>query len=376
MAPSVSVGAVETRLAGVESSAEGLARGVSRNTGKFVGDAAARNRRFERRGAAARLATWIFKNSDEKSSFDSVASCGKALGSLVSIKSDGVSAWASGVRSCGSVWSCPVCSRTVKTRRAVELSAAAARHVELGGNLSMMTLTVRHDASMSLVKVRRGVGESYRKLQSLTSYRRLARLMLGRVTATEVTLGQNGWHPHLHVLLFLREGVSEAELEAAVSAVRDDWLSLVDGILGVRPSLERGVHVLHFGSDVAAVAAGYISKVAKELTASDLKSGRDPFVLLDGVMEGDARSVAKWVEFCDAMKGKQSLSWSKGLRALLGLGRQLSDEEIAAADEEVGEVVATVPARIWNRALREGSAWVFLSDVERSLRVAAVGHVT
>jgi hypothetical protein len=181
-------------------------------------------------------------------------------------------------------------------------------------------------------------------------------------------------------LLFAKEGVSRSELDALLPAFRDDWLQLVTEILGKSPSIERGVHVLHFDGDAQAAAAGYISKVAKEITAGDLKSGRDPFSLLDGVRDGDAQSQARWIEFADAMKGKQSISWSKNLRRRLGLDRELTDEEVAQLDEEVGVEVGGVEAHLWNAAVREGKVWVYLEDAERS--VGALGlqfladHVT
>jgi hypothetical protein len=285
----------------------------------------------------------------------------------VSLKSDGESTWPSGVRSCGLVWVCPTCSAKIKSRRAVELENATAVHVNRGGLLSMVTTTVRHDSTMTLVEVLSAVKGSWRKVQSRKSWRDLRAALDGHVIATEVTVGDNGWHPHLHALLFLKPGFAQLEIDKLVGALRDDWLELVTEALGKSPSIERGVHVLHFGTDHAAAAAHYVSKIAKELTGGELKSGRDPFSLLDGAADGDARSIARFVEYADAMKGKQSLSWSKGLRALLDI-EEKTDEEIADDDDDLGLVVGRIDAARWDALVRSGEVGQALDQMQEMIR--------
>lgn len=368
------IGTLHARAGGASATPEGKARsaaaGRSRYSREFVQQTSARDLRYVRRGAATKLANWLYHESG-RSSFDAVSYCGRALGSEVSIKSDGVTAWASGVVHCGRVWLCPVCAAKIKARRAVELEKACDFHASLGGTFSMVTTTARHDRSMSLREVRGAVASSWRKVQRRKSWKDIRALVDGQVVAPEVTVGENGWHPHAHVLLFVKSGAKRADLDELLPAFVEDWRQLVNDSLGSMPSVERAVDLLHFGSDAVAAAAGYLSKTAKELTAGDLKSGRDPFSLLDGVAQGDAESIARWIEYADAMKGVQSLSWSKGLRARLGLDDELTDDEVALLDEQAGVEVARVPAERWDLLLREGRAHELLREVES--RVAASG---
>jgi hypothetical protein len=236
----------------------------------------------------------------------------------------------------------------------------------------MLTATVRHDDSMSLSEVRSAVSKSWRKAQRRKSWRAIRGLIDGQVVAPEVTVGRNGWHPHLHVLLFVKSGVLQQRLDELLRAFVDDWRQLVSLELGVSPSVERGVHLLHFGRNADAAAANYLSKIAKELTGGDLKSGRDPFALLDGVADGDAQSIARWIEFCDAMRGRQSIAYSKGLKALLGVDEK-TDEEIADEDDDLGLVVGRVRADIWNDLVRAGQVGACLE--ERFELVRALGVV-
>ena len=359
--------------AGVSAGAPGRTR-PSRSSMDFVQRGALRGVRFGRRAAESRLATYYFKQG-ERTSFDSVAFCGRALGGEVQILSDGESAWPSGVAVCGRVWLCPVCAAKIMARRAVELESACDVHASLGGSFSMVTVTARHDRSMALVDVRKAVASSWRKVQRRKSWRRIRALLDGQVTAPEVTVGANGWHPHAHVLLFVRPGVSRSDLDKLLPDFVDDWRELVNSSLDSMPSVERAVNLVHFGSDALAAAAGYLSKMANELTASDMKSGRDPFSLLDGVADGDAESIARWIEFADAMKGVQSISWSKGLRARLGLCAELTDEEVALLDEVAGVVVGVVLGERWNGFLRRGVAHDLLARVEADVRLLGLDAV-
>jgi hypothetical protein len=345
---------------------EGKPRSGAAGSSRYSMDSVRRNLRYERRGTVARLAIWNFKAHGERCAFDRVSFCGRAMGGAVPIMSDGRKCWPSGVAQCASVHNCPVCCAKIKARRAVEIEALCNSHALAGGRFSMLTATVRHDRSQSLDEVRGAVGSSWRKVQRLKSWTDLRSLVVGQVVAPEVTFGENGWHPHLHVLLFTRPGVSEDALNSALTSFRGDWLRLVNECLGRSPSIARGVHLLHFGADSMAAAAGYLSKVAKELTASDLKSGRDPFTLLDGAREGDAQSIAMWFEYARAMKGVRSVAYSKGLRELYAVD-ELEDDDIAELDESAGVEVCWVSAEAWNRALRDGAVGELLSELELSL---------
>jgi hypothetical protein len=350
------------------SGARGKPRSGAAGGSRYSTITVQRNLRYQRRAAVAKLANWQFKTDGQRSVFDRVGFCGRAMGGRVSIMSDGAKCWPTGVAVCGSVWLCPVCSAKIKARRAVEIEGLCDSHALVGGSFSMLTATVRHDRSQSLLEVRGAVASSWRKLQRRKSWADARAAMVGHVVAPEVTIGPNGWHPHLHVLFFVTGGVDSAAVDALLPALRSDWIELVNESLGTSPSIERGVNLVHFGADSTAAAAGYLSKVAKELTASDLKSGRDPFSLLDGVGEGDSEAIAKWFEFGRAMKGVRSVAFSCGLRDAYGASA-LDDVEVAELDEVAGVEVAWVGARTWNRALRDGAIGELLTQLESSLGV-------
>ncbi len=338
-------------------------RNISNNAWRLV----ARSRRFRRRHACAKLSRWLWGQTDGvKNPLSRVAFCGRALADYVTLKSDGESVWPSGVARCGSVWLCPVCSASIKVRRAQELEMAATRHIADGGSLSMVTFTVRHKLGMALKDVAEAEQSAFRALHNLKSFRALRSLVDHYVTSLEVTVGLNGWHPHIHQMLFVRAGVTTDELDFALGAVIDDWVRLVGSSLGLEPSLDRGVVMTHYGADVDAGVASYLSKIAGELTDGDMKSGRDAFALLDGVADGDVQDIARWIEFSEAMSGRRFMNYSKGFHDRFGT-RDVSDAELVEMDDEVGSVVARVHRSQWHKMLNDGSLGEFLERVEVDL---------
>jgi hypothetical protein len=62
---------------------------------------------------------------------------------------------------------------------------------------------------------------------------------------------------------------------------------------------------------------------------------RSSWELLHGIMRGDAEELELWQAYEQATRGKRALTYSRGLRDLLGIGAEVDDETIA--DSEVGD---------------------------------------
>lgn len=290
-----------------------------------------------------------------------VADCGMCLGCMMEVRCTcSGEAYPAAIATCGNVWACPVCSAKIRTRRASEVESGAQVWSALGGDLAMLTLTVRHHRWMSLPQVLEAVTGGWRRLQDLKSYRELRKLLGGSIKAVEVTVGPNGWHVHIHVLFFVTPGVERSQVDQLAADLFDPWRRMAGEVLGVEPSKEHGIDLTW----VDASAAAYVSKIGSEIANAGTKGGRDPFVLLDAAGDGEAEAVGLFCEYADAMRGRQSLSWSKGLRSLLGLDRELSDEELAE-QEEGGELVEVLPAGVWNGLVLRGDAADYLAEVER-----------
>lgn len=268
---------------------------------------------------------------------------------------------------CGYVWSCPICAPKVAARRAVEVEQAVSAHHQAGGRVLFLTLTLPHYAHDDLVQLlpdytgalssfwsRRGVKDALRAVG-----------FAGSIRALEVTHGENGWHPHTHYLLFVKDlGVGEqATLEACL---RSTWERVVSSRLD-RYVTAHGLSLVKVGGgsedggtdEDAQQLAGYVTKwgASEELTRGHIKKGRrggrTPFALLyDYATSDDKRAGALFVEFVRAFHGRRQLSWSKGLRSkLLGSEVEASDQELAERVEEEAVLLGTLTLDQWRRVL-------------------------
>lgn len=105
------------------------------------------------------------------------------------------------------------------------------------------------------------------------------------------------------------------------------------------------------------------------MARADLKQGRaggrTPFEVLDDFRwTGDTDDLIVWREYERATKGRQAITWSKGLRQLLTAADR-TDEEIAV-EEIGGEDLAVIHGDDWRHIVRvPGLAALILDHVER-----------
>lgn len=303
-----------------------------------------RRRRWLRRESVKRIArAWKYKDG-YRSVLQPTTHCGYAVGEDVEIRVHRGRAFASGLKSCGKIWTCPTCSARIRARRQVELQAVAAAHVAAGGTLGMITLTIRHKKTMTIAETLDAVTESWKLVTNRSAWRSLRANCAGYVRALEITHGLNGWHPHLHVLLFLKPCFSDVEASVTSEALFTSWSEGAAQALGIAPTIERGFDFQFFGTDSAAAAA-YVTKVAKELTFADSKSGRDPFVLLDNDLPTDEQD---FIDYADATHRRKAITWSRGLREQFTSEPEQTDEDLAQENEKVGTYAATISKKLWN----------------------------
>ena len=269
---------------------------------------------------------------------------------------------------CGNVWRCPVCSADIRARRAREVEKAVdwAAQAE-GGSALMLTLTVAHHWGDDLSRLRRGVAAAFRRFVQGRPWQSFEEDVgvLGFVRALEVTHGKNGWHPHLHILLLVRD---EKTLRARADWISERWIASVVRILGedARPSMERGANI-----SKPRTVAEYLTKLgldsdeklALELTdpwaRKRARNGkRSPWeIALDAADElrlpdGERRASLKlWAEWVAGMAGAKCLTWSRGLRDAAGIGPEVDDEQDGDAEDPTETVVEVRIPSPWFRAL-------------------------
>lgn len=272
----------------------------------------------------------------------------------------------SGTERCGSIWGCPVCSAVIRAGRSAEITEAVRKHRDNGGTLVFLTLTLRHTETDALNLTLNAALQGWSKLISGTAWtRRKERLgITGYVRATEITRGANGWHPHLHALLFLEGEPSAAQLLEFRDWVSSRWAQKVTALGAKTPSDEHGVDLRRV-EDGEALAA-YLSKIQEkkmgaELARSDLKNGRqgsiNPLDLLDEPST-DRLARSLWIEYVTATKGRRAITWSQGLRDRLHLAEERTDEELLD-ETQTAEQLATIDAETWD-GKKNDPGWIAL----------------
>lgn len=298
-------------------------------------------------------------------------------GDGVPVVSNGDGSHFANLQRCASIWACPCCSAKIRNRRSDDIERAAQLHTERGGTVVMVTLTVRHARGQALRSLVDGVAGAWtgllagREAQAFRARHGIA----GFIRSMEVTFGDNGWHPHLHVLFFLDGQADDGRLHRIERQLTERWCDQVEAQGLARPL--DGIAVRLSAGDVSA----YVAKVqddesargiAMELTRHDMKEGRrkgrTPFqILRDFRTTGDIADLVRWWEYEAATFGRRAITWSVGLRSLFPeLGAEATDLEVAEAVEG-GTVVAIIPPATWKAAtvLRNGPA-LLLDGVERA----------
>lgn len=261
-----------------------------------------------------------------------------------------------GLQTCGSVWACSVCSAKISERRRVELQTAIALHTAAGGQVLMATFTTPHYLGDQLDLVLAGQARALGYLYTDRASRKVFQEMgcIGKIRALEVTHGRlravnNGWHPHYHVLLFVRSGL---DLTRFRHALWERWTSACVKAGLKAPSLQHGIRL-----DDGTKAAKYASKwgLESEMTKGHTKKaldGETPFDLLRAYLgDGDRHAAVLFREFAEAFKGKRQLHWSSGLKKLFGIG-EVTDDELVAGQDDIAAMLGTISVEQWRLILK------------------------
>lgn len=283
-----------------------------------------------------------------ESSLERVRKCGRVrVADAVGLRLTDGHAGLAGLSVCGSVWACPCCNVKVMTKRAFDISDAYRTWTRDGGLVSMHTLTMRHRKGQPLATLWDALAAAWAAVTSGRAWvkDREAHGVEGWVRVVEVTHGANGWHVHVHVLMFGGESMS-------VSGLHGSMFKRWSGALkrkGLGAPLPVGQDARLAWSDDIGGYLGKVSarpkpKVGLEMTHSQGKTGgrtRQVWALLDDVFDqGDADSLTLWHEYEKASHGRRAVGWSHGFRQRLRLADEEADEVVAA--EETGTVVDTV----------------------------------
>ena len=281
-----------------------------------------------------------------------------------------------GLLACGDVWNCPVCAAKVSERRRQELKLALKAAKNKGFRANFVTLTFPHGISDDLNEILPKMTKAYGKLANgkYSVKNQLAELapnaeIYGFIRAVEVTHGKNGFHPHVHMIVFSNERATPSLLKKIYTPA---WARAcrLSGLPEPHPD---------YGCTVkdGSYAAEYASKwgIEDEMTKSNQKKvrgnkGVTPWGLLRCIRDSDdpeyssERAKSLFLVYSRAFKNKRQLYWSNGLRKLLSMNEvEMSDKELADQKaDELAETLTVLSVDQW-RKIRFKKLEPFLLEV-------------
>ena len=279
----------------------------------------------------------------------------------------------SNVQRCGSVWTCPICSLQISEGRRQELKQGmkyfqgknGAR--QAGGMVYLLTLTNAHHVGDNLIQLLNGQKKALAYLWGDRKSKEMFKSLdkVGHITATEVTHGVHGWHPHYHILIFFNKPIDVKALRDFIACC---WQNCCKKAGLKIPSLIHGCDLRE-----GKYADHYVSKwgLEDEVTKGHTKKGKEdsltPWDLLRLSETGCEKSGYLFQVFAQAFKGKRQLSWSRGLKALLKVD-EIEDEELAQVTEKDSVEVDNLAIEVWSLILRYKARAEYLTAKEHDVK--------
>jgi len=271
---------------------------------------------------------------------------------------------------CGSVWVCPVCAKKITEKRRNELAlinekwkkgitlfspveqpknfVGAPRYLEenVKGYTYLLTLTNPHYVNDRLTDLREKQKKAMKSFFSDRKGQYIFNELLGKrfhITNYEVTYGQNGWHPHHHILIFSDKYLSIHDFSNIHEVLADHWSDSLHkaGIRKIKSNEKFIACDLQDGT----YADQYVGKwgIEHEMTKGHVKKGRDTYTPFDLLRLSDKDELIfekqpskLFQEFAISFKGARQLVFSRGLKHSFAI-QEKTDDEIM--DETLEEAV-------------------------------------
>ena len=333
---------------------------------------------------------------------------------------------------CGSIWVCPVCAKKITEKRREELSIAnqlwksgvaiktfdfksvpfysdlkALKKTFVGpiipdlnyvrGYTYLITLTNPHYANDHLddlrLKQKTAIHSFFSDRLGKSIFVRMGRRY--HITNYEVTYGQNGWHPHHHILVFSDRYLSVHDFSEIHNDLSDHWSNCISkaGLRNLKDTEKFIACDLQDGT----YADQYLAKwgIEHELTKGHIKKGKEggltPFDLLrlsfedkpikssyfnlftGEFVQQEKKPSELFKEFAYAFKGAIQLSWARGLKDVFGM-RDIQDSEIMDEVTEEAVILTTLEDLVFYLICKYKKRAQFLDCITKDKLSGSLGN--
>ena len=279
-----------------------------------------------------------------------------------------------GLQTCGHV-TCPVCGPAMRRAERERLRLIVGAHLDAGGGVYTMLLSLSHGPHDPLDVLLDALGQGRKRAIGGDGGSRWQRDrkrfgILGHSWHLETVKGRNGWHPHLHALLFTAGPLDASEIGQMQSrlfgrfrdGLQDEGFTALESCNQIQElrSPDAIADYLTKGDSLDAIADG----IAAEVSRGDLKAGRGATpgqMLYRFTQTGDVSDLDAFRDHEQAMSGRHwrylSPSLVKRYAPELDTGRTAEEQDRADSQEVVeGERVAEIPLPAWRQITRTRGA--------------------
>lgn len=288
-----------------------------------------------------------------------------------------------GLHRCGNRW-CLECQSKIASHKATDVEHAMQWAIAQGLIPVMYTLTGAHVTTAELDKADGNLHEAVQGVTVETVRKRMSKAWavtrngrrgsalkdkrIGMITAQEVTLddfmfpgSRTGIHWHRHVLVLVKPVCGQSAHQAAHDYGMELFALWKSGCkkvdlkadisafdIKVATTLQEAVDLGKYVSKGESTPKEtYVDTLHKEMTRADAKNAGKGRVSPEQLLRNIAylkehnnpkrmnQLVAQWKDLERGTKGVHWLQWSPGLRDLVGLGEDMTDEEIVHVEMQV-----------------------------------------
>lgn len=311
----------------------------------------------------------------------------------------------SGLATCGSASTCPICESVISERRANELRAAFKQAKAMGLHIQLLTFTIPHGFGDDIEDLRPKLSEAQQRFFNGKPWQK-KREQYGIVAyarSIECRFGANGWHPHFHFIVFSEKPLPKTKLldktdqskrwrKLDIEQQSDEWLWFLERWCNMceKAGLERPNE---YGLDIrdGSMAYDYICKygldgerlttkkgdkqltwdMADEITKGNKKDGKksfSPFQLLDVLGDSNVskeekqRARIEFIKYARAMKGVPLMRWSKSAFDVFCFD-DVTDAELLKDNNDECSLIAQFNVYQWKCILKHSSRDLFMEVV-------------
>lgn len=291
-------------------------------------------------------------------------------GAILSIDTRHGNARSAGVETCGSVWSCPVCRDKIMSERSNELTEIGENWKKEGGKIMLLTLTFPHKLKDDLEDL---LGSSDKKTGLKGAVKRFRQSHYWKkmkedigyeadCRALENGHGENGYHPHIHMLIYHRKGVRKQTLKSIKDGLYENWRDACINSGLEKPSYEHGIDIRKSNT------TDYIAKwgMVQELTSPQMKKGKkqslsipemEYMLLALPVQDERSQRLQKLLyTYYRVMKGSKLLTWGGQKKGEPSFKKRMLGED-EKSDQEVATIQKEELQYLWAMVEIPSSQW-------------------